>query len=130
MPILGLTGLARTYILQQSRADFRDELERAREKVDQEFRRAKEEVRRSAERRAADRDLIGWLLAELARGPLDDETQQTLNDRLEGALPGLGLDVLELVDERGTIVAISHFPGRLGESDPDALKLARVRAGQ
>ena len=42
----------------------------------------------------------------------------------------LGFDILEIVDERGEVLAAGHFPGRVGDTDPEALAVARRVPGQ
>ena len=42
----------------------------------------------------------------------------------------LGFDILEIVDERGEVLAAGHYTGHVGDSDPDALAVARRVAGQ
>src|SRR6202012_2744113 len=73
---------------------------------------------------------LGPVCPDLPRAPLDDDAARAVKARAAAAMHGLGLDVLEVVDEHGEVLAAGHFEGRVGDSDPDVLADARRARGQ
>jgi signal transduction histidine kinase len=124
-------GVARRLVENRYRAGFRRDLDEAEAGVEREFRRAADEVGQATARVArADDPLLGPLLVALARGPLDDDQARELASGVDGQMRALGFDVLEIVDERGTVLAAAHLPGRVGDADPAALAVAQHQPGR
>ncbi|HEX4462601.1 MAG TPA: hypothetical protein VIA18_31710, partial [Polyangia bacterium] len=131
LPIVSVAAVARVVVAERYRGEYRASLDDAADQVRAEYQRLADDVERSTERLARPDDrLIEPVLLELARGPLDDDAARAVKARAAAAMHGLGLDVLEVVDERGEVLAAGHFEGRVGDSDPDALAAARRSRGQ
>jgi signal transduction histidine kinase len=79
---------------------------------------------------STDQPTVRQLLFALAKGPLDEEAERTLLLQTPGEMHSFGLDILEMVDARGEILAAGHFRGRVGDSDPEALARARRAPGR
>jgi signal transduction histidine kinase len=125
---IGVIGFGARYMInRQYRHDFELKMRDTELQVEDELKRLSRDVRKSVEDMAhADDPLLHPLLVRLAHGPLDDDEQQQLMDDAERTMRARGLDVLTLLDERGTVLASAHFRGRAGEADPDALERARA----
>ncbi len=131
LPIVSVAAVARVVVADRYRGEYRASLDDAAEQVRAEYQRLADDVERATERLARPDDwLIEPVLLELARGPLDDDAARAVKARAAAAMHGLGLDVLEVVDDRGEVLAAGHFEGRVGDSDPDALAAARRARGQ
>jgi signal transduction histidine kinase len=129
-PIAVLAGVARVVVANQYRAQFRTTLEQAEADVEHEYQRVGDEVADAVQRMAKHDDpTLGPLLVALSRGALDEDRRSELESRAETAMRALGFDILEILDERGEILAAPHFSGRVGDQDPAALALARRSAG-
>src|SRR5581483_1895234 len=129
-PIAVLAGVARVVVANQYRAEFRSTLEQAETDVEREYQRVGDEVADAVQRMARPDDpTLGPLLVALSRGALDDDRRSELEERAKTAMRALGFDVLEILDERGEILAAPHFSGRVGDQDPAALAFARRSAG-
>jgi signal transduction histidine kinase len=132
LPIAALTAVARVVVVDRYRAEFADTLDRASDHVSDEYNRMKDDVE-AATRRVADTDdrLLGPVLLQLAKErQLDDDVVRATQERAKGAMRALGFDILEIVDERGEVLAAGHFPGRVAETDAEALAVARRLQGK
>jgi len=132
LPIAALTAVARVIVVDRYRAEFADTLDRASEHVSDEYNRLVDDVQ-AATTRVADTDdrLLGPVLLQLAKARhLDDDVVQATQERAKGAMRALGFDILEIVDERGEVLAAGHFPGRVAETDAEALAVARRVPGK
>lgn len=131
LPIAALTAVARYVVVQNYRQEFAHTLDAAADRISAEYRRLATDVEESTERLAkADDRLIEPLLLQLAKGPLDDDVAQRTADRVRAGMRALGFDILEIVDEHGEVLAAGHFYGKVGDSDPDALAVARRAPGK
>jgi signal transduction histidine kinase len=129
-PIAVLAGVARVVVANQYRAQFRATLEQAESDVEREYQRMGDEVADAVQRMAKPDDpTLGPLLVALARGALDEDRRDELEERAKTAMRALGFDVLDILDERGEILAAPHLSGRVGDQDPAALAFARRSAG-
>jgi signal transduction histidine kinase len=129
-PIAVLAGVARVVVANQYRAQFRATLEQAEGDVEREYQRMGDEVADAVQRMAKPDDpTLGPLLVALARGALDEDRRDELEERAKTAMRALGFDVLDILDERGEILAAPHLSGRVGDQDPAALAFARRSAG-
>ena len=132
LPIAALTAVARVVVVDRYRVEFDDTLDRASEHVSDEYSRMKNDVE-DATRRVADTEdrLLGPVLLQLAKAhQLDDDVVRATQERAKGAMRALGFDILEIVDERGEVLAAGHFPGRVAETDAEALAVARRLQGK
>jgi hypothetical protein len=130
-PIAALAVVARVLVQDQYRAQFRATLDQAEAEVLREYKRLASELEQSTSAFARDADpTIGRLLIALGKGPLDDDQESSLSAAVAEQMVSHRFDVLEIVDERGTLLACGHFPGRIGEAEPAALALARGREGR
>ncbi|HEX9102793.1 MAG TPA: HAMP domain-containing protein, partial [Polyangia bacterium] len=127
LPIAALTAVARVVVVDRYRAEFRETLDRAEERVRDEYRRLENDVEAATERVAKTDDrLLAPVLLQLAKARhLDDDVVQATQERARGAMHALGFDILEIVDDHGEVLAAGHFPGRVGETDQEALAVAR-----
>ena len=131
LPLAVQGVVARWLVENQYRGQFSRALDDAEAEVGREYRRLAEDVARATRRISRNDDpMIGRVLMELGKGPLDDEQERQLSADAQRQMRALGFDVLEIVDGRGEVLACGHFPGRVGDSDPDALALARSQPGQ
>jgi signal transduction histidine kinase len=131
LPLAALGYVARFLVENQYRREFQRVLDDAEREVAREYQRLAEEVARATQRIArVDDPVIGRVLVELGKGPLDEDQQRALAAYAQRQMRSLGFDVLEIVDGKGEVLAAGHFPGRVGDSDPEALQLARRQAGQ
>jgi signal transduction histidine kinase len=130
LPIAVLAAVARVVVADRYRGELDAKLEGAENQVTDEFHRLVIETERATTRLAnADDRLLQPILLQLAKGPLDDEVAQATAQRVRAGMRGLGFDILEIVDERGEILAAGHFAGHVGDSDPEALATARRTNG-
>jgi signal transduction histidine kinase len=130
VPIFGVSVVAHTLIAHSYQLNFRRTLEEAQAEAEREFAREAGEIEATTARLGrADEPMVGALLLELAKGPLEDEDERDLQAKVAALLNTTGLDILELTDERGQVLAAGHFPGRVGEVDQQALELI-ARAGE
>jgi two-component system, NtrC family, nitrogen regulation sensor histidine kinase NtrY len=131
LPIAALTAVARVVVAERYRGEFNQSLDAADDRVTDEYHRLAEDVAHATARLAnADDRLIGPLLLQLAKAPqLDDDVAQRTKERAHAGMRALGFDILEIVDERGEVLAAGHFDGRVGDSDPEALAVARRAPG-
>jgi signal transduction histidine kinase len=131
LPLAGVGFVARALVERQYRQQFQRALDDAQAEVAHEYQRLVDDVARATRRLArADDPVIGRVLVELGKGPLDDEQQRVLAGYSQRQMRSLGFDVLEIVDGSGEVLAAGHFPGRVGDSDPDALKTAHIKGGE
>ncbi len=132
LPIAALTAVARVVVVDRYRGEFAETLDRAESQVTDEYRRLQSDVEAATERLAnMDDRLLGPVLLQLAKArTLDDDVVQATQERARAAMRTLGFDILEIVDERGEVLAAGHFPGRVDESDPEALAVARRVPGK
>jgi two-component system nitrogen regulation sensor histidine kinase NtrY len=131
LPIAMLMALARVVVAQRSRGDFERTLGAEQQRVSDEYERLRRDVQETTARLASGEDpLVHRLLTALANGPLDDEVARKVKGQAPAAMRALGLDILEIVDEHGEVLAAGHFPGRVGDNDPDVMAAARRAPGQ
>ena len=131
LPIAGLTAVARVVVADRYRADFARRLDDAAATVDREYGRLAADVEQATARVASvDDRLVRPVLIARAKGPLPDDLARDTKERAHAAMRALGFDILEIVDDRGEVLAAGHFDGRVGDSDPDALAAARLAAGR
>jgi two-component system nitrogen regulation sensor histidine kinase NtrY len=132
LPIAALTAVARIVVVDRYRGELGEELERAAEHVSDEYRRLGSDVEAATERIAnTDDRLLSPVLLQLAKAHhLDDDVAQATRERSSAAMRALGFDILELVDDRGEILAAGHFAGRIGDTDSEALAVARRVPGK
>jgi hypothetical protein len=130
LPIAALTAVARIVVIERYRAEFEETLDRAADRVTDEYRRLADEVE-GATKRVADADdrLLRPVLVQLAQGRLDDDVARATAEGTGAAMHALGFDILELVDDHGEVLAAGHFIGRVGDTDSDALAVARRTQG-
>jgi two-component system, NtrC family, nitrogen regulation sensor histidine kinase NtrY len=127
LPIAALTAVARVVVVDRYRAELTDALDSADQQVSNEYKRLAKDVESATERVANTEDrLLGPVLLQLAKARhLDDDVVQATQERAKGAMHALGFDILEIVDDRGEVLAAGHFPGRVAETDSEALAVAR-----
>lgn len=131
VPIAVLAAVARLVIADQYKGEFKRALEDAATAVEREYDRLGTEVQDGVQSMARSGDpLLGPILVELARGPLEDERRDELETQAETERRALDFDVLMVLDDKGEILAAPHFRGRVGDQDPAALRRARVRGPQ
>jgi len=132
LPIAALTLVARVVVAERYRGEFAETLDRAADHVSDEYRRLASDVEAATERVAnTDDRLLSPVLVQLAKARhLDDDVAQATQERSVAAMRALGFDILEIVDERGEVLASGHFQGRVGESDTEALAVARRVPGK
>ncbi|MDB4970505.1 MAG: integral rane sensor signal transduction histidine kinase [Myxococcales bacterium] len=132
LPIAALATVARIVVSERYRGEFAHSLEAKADHVSDEYRRLASDVEQATERLAnTDDRLVQPILLQLAKGPhLDDDAAQAVAARVHAGMRALGFDILEIVDERGEVLAAGHFAGRIGESDPEALAVARRTPGK
>ena len=132
LPIAALTAVARVVVVDRYRAEFADTLDRASERVSDEYQRLSDGVEAATKRVAeTDERLLGPVLVQLAKARhLDDDVVQATQERTKGAMRALGFDILEIADERGEVLAAGHFPGRVGDTDAEAVAVARRVPGK
>src|SRR5262249_12679479 len=70
------------------------------------------------------------LLVDLQRGTFDEDRQRELAHRAPELLRERGLDLLEIVDRSGRVLACGHVPARVGDTDREALARAARFEGQ
>jgi signal transduction histidine kinase len=130
---IALAALVTRHVVSASlRADYRTTLaaaERAaREELDALAAETAATVAALASREHPDvRGLLFEL--ELAGGGLSAEARRALRQRDAGIMTGVGLDLLFLVDDRGTILAAPHFRAAVDETDDRLRALAAARGG-
>jgi signal transduction histidine kinase len=132
LPIAALTAVARVVVVDRYRAGFAETLDHAQGRVSDEYERLQRDIE-AATKRVGDTDdrLLQPVLLQLAKArQLDDDAVQATQERTRAAMHALGFDIFEIVDERGEVIAAGHFPGRVGESDAEALAAARLVPGQ
>jgi two-component system, NtrC family, nitrogen regulation sensor histidine kinase NtrY len=127
LPIAALTAVARVVVVDRYRAESRAELDRAEAHVSDEYNRLGSDVQDATKRIAnADDRLLSPVLLQLAKAHrLDDDVAQATRERSTAAMRALGFDILEIVDDRGEVLAAGHFAGRIGDADSEALAVAR-----
>ena len=132
LPIAALTAVARVVVVDRYRAEFAETLDQAQARVSDEYHRLESDVESDTARlAAADERLLGPVLLQLAKArQLDDDQVQATQERARAAMHALGFDILEIVDERGQVLAAGHFPGRVDETDTEALAVARRVQGK
>ena len=132
LPIAALTAVARVVVVERYRSDFNEALDRAADHVSDEYRRLASDVEAATESVATTNDrLLGPVLVQLAKARhLDDDVAQQTLDRSRAAMHALGFDILEIVDDRGEVLAAGHFAGHVGETDSEALAAARRVPGK
>jgi signal transduction histidine kinase len=132
LPIAALTAVARVVVVERYRNDFKEVLDRAEDHVTDEYHRLASDVEAATERIAnTDDRLLSPVLLQLAKARhLDDEVAQATQERSRAAMRALGFDILEIVDERGEVLAAGHFTGHVGEYEPEALAVARRVPGK
>ena len=132
LPIAALTAVARVVVAERYKSEFNETLDRAEKDVGDEFRRLAGDVEAATDRVAnTDDRLLGPVLVQLAKArQLDDEVAQATQERARAAMKALGFDILEIVDERGEVLAAGHYTGHVGDRDPDALAVARRVPGK
>jgi nitrogen fixation/metabolism regulation signal transduction histidine kinase len=130
IPIVALTAIARVVVADLYLGQFKQQLDNEARRVDDEYQRLQSDVEQATERLASAVAPVRQLLLALAKGPLDEEQARTLVLQAPGEMRTFGLDILELVDERGEILASGHFRGHVGDSDPEALARARRAPGR
>jgi signal transduction histidine kinase len=131
LPIASLTALARVVVADRYRGEFDRSLAEHDARVTDEYERLRADVEQAAARLAnVDDRLLRPLLLHLANGPLDEDVARRVKAGAPAAMRALGLDIFEIVDERGEVLAAGHFAGRVGDSDPDALAAARRTPGR
>ncbi len=132
LPIAALTAVARVVVVERYRSDFNEALDRAADHVSDEYRRLASDVEVATENIATTNDrLLSPVLLQLAKARhLDDDVAQATLDRSRAAMHTLGFDILEIVDDRGEVLAAGHFAGHVGETDSEALAAARRVPGK
>ncbi|HEY2744518.1 MAG TPA: hypothetical protein VGL86_07840, partial [Polyangia bacterium] len=119
LPIAALTAAARVVVAERYRVEFTESLDRAEKGVSDEFHRLGGDVEAATDRVANPDDrLIAPVLVQLAKArQLDDDVVRATQERAKGAMRALNFDILEIVDDRGEVLAAGHFPGRVAETD-------------
>ncbi|MGZ3408226.1 MAG: hypothetical protein ACXVAN_17375, partial [Polyangia bacterium] len=132
LPIAALTAVARVVVVERYRGELAEELDRAADHVSDEYRRLGSDVEAATERVAnADDRLLSPVLLQLAKAHrLDDDVAQATRERSSAAMRALGFDILEIVDDRGEVLAAGHFAGHVGDTDSEALAVARRVPGK
>jgi nitrogen fixation/metabolism regulation signal transduction histidine kinase len=139
VPIAAVAVVAQRLVEARYRGEFNRALDAAERNVRAEYDSASHDVERAVDRVArADDPMVGQLLLDLAKGGLDpagagsdeerqlrEERARALSHRAPEQMRALGLDVFELVDDGGVILASGHYPGHVGSQDPSALDRAR-----
>ena len=133
LPIAALTAVARVVVAERYRGEFNETLDRAADQVSRRVpppgrrRRGRHRPRRPTPTIACSSPV----LVQLAKArQLDDDVAQATQERARGAMHALGFDILEIVDERGEVLAAGHFAGHVGDRDPEALAVARRVPGK
>ena len=132
LPIAALTAVARVVVVERYRGELTEALDRAAEQVSDEYHRLASDVEAATERIAnSDDRLLNPVLLQLAKERhLDDDVAQATAERSRAAMHALGFDILEIVDERGEVLAAGHFPGKVSDSDAELLAVARRVPGK
>jgi signal transduction histidine kinase len=131
LPIAALATVARFVVVERYRGEFNHTLDAATDRITDEYHRLATDIEAAVERLArADDRLIEPVLLQLAKGPLDDDVAQRTADQVRAGMRALGFDILEIVDEHGEVLAAGHFYGRVGDTDPEALAVARRAPGR
>jgi two-component system nitrogen regulation sensor histidine kinase NtrY len=131
LPIVALTIIARLVVVDLYRDRFKQQLANEARRVEDEYRRLQSDVEQATARLASTEEApVRRLLFALAKGPLDEDSARTLVLQAPGEMRAVGLDILELVDARGEILASGHFRGHVGDTDPEALARARRAPGR
>jgi nitrogen fixation/metabolism regulation signal transduction histidine kinase len=132
MPIVALTAVARVVVAERYSGEFKHTLEAAADQVEQEYRRLGHDVEAATDRLAhGDDRLIHSISADLAFAePIEGDRARELKELAAAEMRTLGLDLLEVVDLQGEVLAAAHFPGRVGDSDPEVLRVARQAPGR
>ncbi len=131
LPIVLLGAVARLWVENRARGEYRETLSAAEAETEQEYKRLSEQVVRSAQNLARAEDpLMSSVLIELSRGTLDEDRARELQSQTVTEMRARGLDVLELASDKGEVLACGHFPARVGESDRDALERHRHAPGR
>jgi signal transduction histidine kinase len=123
LPLAALGYVARFLVENQYKGQFRRALDDAESEVAREYRRLAEDTARAARRIALSDDTLKRM-AMLQMQP-DMEGDNILPNHVKGLMTALGFDVLEVVAPNAEILACGHFPGRTGDSDPEALHRLR-----
>lgn len=128
VPIGAATLVGRELVQRRSKEEFARLLGDARVEVQARYRALQEEVTGAVESLASpDDQFIGSILIDLAKGGLEDETFRRLAMVTPRVMQERGLDILAVLDRRGKILASGHFPGRMGDTDPDRASRAPTK---
>ena len=126
VPLLALTFPARRALshgIEEALAARLDGATRAAQLAIQDSARESE---RAAEELAASEPV-----ESLAQARRDGEADPAQAARLADTLmQSRGIDVLEILDDEGTVLSSGHLPGRVGDRDPRALALAKQGGAQ
>ncbi|MBW2735265.1 MAG: HAMP domain-containing protein [Deltaproteobacteria bacterium] len=115
-PIVGATLVGRVLVIRASHADFKHQLEDGEREARTQFSAFVGEVDEAVRRLADAEDrFVGPLLLARAKGGPDDELVRRLPTEAPRVMRERGLDVLDVLDAKGRILASGHFPGRLGD---------------
>jgi signal transduction histidine kinase len=132
-PVAGVGWWARTSVASRARESYERRLDLA---VESTKRRVDERL--AADRRVVDRlcerdFVVDRLLLDLAADRFDPARQSELVELVPPLMRSLGLDTLDLIDERHVggsgVLASGHYSGRTGARDPQ-LTAAAARAGE
>jgi two-component system, NtrC family, nitrogen regulation sensor histidine kinase NtrY len=129
VPIVAAALVGRELVERRSVAEF----ERLLSGGEVEVRRGYRELSAEVERAAAaltdpDDQFTGPILIQLARGGPDDETFRWLALVAPRVMRERGLDVLTVLGKGGEILASGHFPGRMGDTEPDLARTVEKAA--
>jgi len=128
VPIGAATLVGRELVQRRSKEEFARLLGDARVEVQARYRALQEEVTGAVESLASpDDQFIGSILIDLAKGGLEDETFRRLAMITPRVMHERGLDILAVLDRRGKILASGHFPGRMGDTDPERTSRAPTK---
>jgi signal transduction histidine kinase len=131
LPIVGAAALVRWNIRRTYEDAAARALEAARRDGERQFRALARSVEEAAQAMADPRDHeIGPLLLDLAKGTFDEEKRHELERRAPQLLHERSLDVLELIDAHGRVLACGHDKARAGDPDPQAVARAHRYGGQ
>jgi len=120
VPIAAAAVATRYYVAESFRDAYAANRDALRLAADRELSRARSSVAAAAESLATrSHPVVGGLLLQLrtSGGELDADQLRALREGEDELMRGLDLDVLALVDDRGTILSAPHDPGAVGDED-------------
>lgn len=126
VPVLGAGVLARRTLIERFERDDLSRREAAAARVERVMSDRATSRHRALDRFCAHDYLVDRALLQLETNRFDDQARAELTAVLPEVRDALGLDVLSLVDDTGTVLASAHFPGLSGTTDRATFALANA----